>query len=211
MSDWTALPLFSLAGRSPTPQARDGTPRPRPAPVFRSPARQSPPPQGRHTWRPRHTLKIRNQRAAIHHGLSHWLMGHYGLIAVEDLNIEGLSCGRLAGAVHGAGLSLPNSGTRLEAPGESWWIRVEASQLCVCGAACSRRLRERWHDVRYGLSARRDVVTAQILLERALIGGSRHHLEDVVSCVPRSLHRLSGDGVISSLSMKRDFLRIIRE
>jgi hypothetical protein len=35
------------------------------------------------------------------------------------------------------------------------------------------------------LSAPRDVVTAQVILQRARIGRSRHNVEDVVSCVPR--------------------------
>jgi putative transposase len=47
--------------------------------------------------------KIRNQRAAFHHDLSRWLVERYGLIAVEDLNIKGLSRGILAGPVHDAG------------------------------------------------------------------------------------------------------------
>jgi len=38
----------------------------------------------------------------------------------------------------------------------------------------------------YGmLSAPRDVVSAQVILQRARIGRSRHNAEDVVSCLPR--------------------------
>jgi putative transposase len=47
--------------------------------------------------------KIRNQRAAFHHHLSRWLVERYGFIALEDLNIQGLSRGRLAGPVHDPG------------------------------------------------------------------------------------------------------------
>src|SRR5437588_7189078 len=47
--------------------------------------------------------KIRNQRAAFHHDLSRWLVERYGLIAVEDLNIKGLSRGIMTGPVHDAG------------------------------------------------------------------------------------------------------------
>ena len=67
-------------------------------------------------------LKIRNQRAAFHHDLSRWLVERYGLIAVEDLNIKGLSRGILAArsTTPDGTLSLPNSRTRLQAPGESW-------------------------------------------------------------------------------------------
>src|SRR5207244_3169257 len=60
------------------------------------------------------------------------------------------------------------------------------SQVCVCGAAVPKTLAERWHECPVcGLSAPRDVVTAQVILERARIGRSRHNVEDVVSCVPR--------------------------
>jgi hypothetical protein len=51
------------------------------------------------------------------------------------------------------------------------------------------------------LSAARDVVSAQVILQGARIGRSRHNVEDVVSCVPReAVALLSGDGVITALS-----------
>jgi transposase len=60
----------------------------------------------------------------------------------------------------------------------------ETSQ--TCGAAVPKTLAERWHECpECGLSAPRDVVSAQVLLERARMGRSRHNLEDVVSCVRR--------------------------
>ena len=58
--------------------------------------------------------------------------------------------------------------------------------MCVCGAAVPKTLAERWHECPVcGLSAPRNVVSAQVILERARIGRSRHNVEDVVSCVPR--------------------------
>ena len=60
------------------------------------------------------------------------------------------------------------------------------SQVCVCGAAVPKTLAQRWHARPVcGLSAPRDVVTAQVILERARVARSRHNVEDVVSCVPR--------------------------
>ncbi|PYT73759.1 MAG: hypothetical protein DMG39_05685, partial [Acidobacteria bacterium] len=60
------------------------------------------------------------------------------------------------------------------------------SQVCVCGAAVPKTLAERWHECpACGLSAPRDVVSAQVILQRARIGRSRHNVEDVASCVPR--------------------------
>ena len=60
------------------------------------------------------------------------------------------------------------------------------SQVCVCGGAVPKTLAERWHECPVcGLSAPRNVVSAQVILERARVGRSRHNVEDVVSCVPR--------------------------
>jgi putative transposase len=66
--------------------------------------------------------KIRNQRAAFHHDLSRWLVERYGLIAVEDLNIKDFRAEYwpARSTTPDGTLSLPNSGTRLQAPGESW-------------------------------------------------------------------------------------------
>ena len=60
------------------------------------------------------------------------------------------------------------------------------SQTCVCGAAVPKTLAERWHECPVcGLSAPRNVVSAQVILQRARIGRSRQNVEDVVSCVLR--------------------------
>ena len=49
-----------------------------------------------------------------------------------------------------------------------------------------KTLAERWHECPVcGLSAPRDVVSAQVILQRARIARSRHNVEDAVSCVPR--------------------------
>ena len=134
--------------------------------------------------------KIRNQRAAFHHDLSRWLVERYGLIAVEDLNIKGLSRGILAGPVHDAGWNsfFAKLWYKAASAGREL-VKVDprgTSQVCVCGAAVPKTLAERWHECpACGLSAPRDVVSAQVILQRARIGRSRHNVEDVASCVPR--------------------------
>jgi len=134
--------------------------------------------------------KIRNQRAAFHHDLSRRLVKRYGLIGVEDLNIKRLSRGILAGPVHDAGWNsfFAKLWYKAASAGREL-VKVDArgtSQVCVCGAAVPKTLAERWHACPVcGLSAPRDVVSAQVILQRARIGRSRHNVEDVVSCVPR--------------------------
>src|SRR2546430_352794 len=137
--------------------------------------------------------KIRNQRAAFHHDLSRWLVERYGLIAVEDLNIKGLSRGILAGPVHDAGWNsfFAKLWYKAASAGREL-VKVDprgTSQVCVCGAAVPKTLAERWHECpACGLSAPRDVVSAQVILQRARIGRSRHNVEDVASCVRSEEH-----------------------
>src|SRR5215831_1241572 len=85
-------------------------------------------------------------------------------------------------------LSLPCSCTRLQAPGREL-VKVDprgTSQRCVCGAYVPKKLGDRWHACPVcGLSAPRDLVSAQVILQCARVGRSRRNVEDVVSCVPR--------------------------
>ena len=46
----------------------------------------------------------------------------------------------------------------------------------------------------WGFSAPRNVVSAQVVLERARIGRSRNNLEDFVSCVPRAVDSKATEG-----------------
>lgn len=116
---------------------------------------------------------IRNQRADFHHKISHWLIAHYGTIAVEDLNVKGLASGMLAKSVHDAGWSAffakllykaENAGRQL--------VKVDArgtSQNCLCGARVPKTLSQRWHQCSAcGWSAPRDHVSAQLILGRGL-------------------------------------------
>jgi len=134
--------------------------------------------------------KIRNQRAAFHHDVSRWLVNRYGSIAVEDLNLQGLSRGLLARSVNDAGWRsfFQKLSYKAECAGRDL-VAVDprgTSQTCVCGASVPKNLRDRWHECpACGLSGRRDVVSAQVILQRARIGRSGRNVEDVVSCVSR--------------------------
>ena len=116
---------------------------------------------------------VRNQRADFHHKISHWLVNNYGLIVVEDLNVKGLASGMLAKSVTDAGWSAfiakllykaENAGREL--------VKVDprgTSQTCLCGASTPKTLSQRWHQCsECGLSANRDHVSAQVILERGL-------------------------------------------
>lgn len=115
---------------------------------------------------------VRNQRSDFHHRISRWLVNHYGTIAIESLNVKGLASGMLAKSVSDAGWSsffakleykAANAGRQL--------IKVNpngTSQTCLCGAHTPKDLSQRWHQCSAcGLSAKRDHVSAQLILNRA--------------------------------------------
>ena len=134
--------------------------------------------------------RIRNQRASFHHEVSRWLVNRYGLIAVEDLNVKGLSRGMLARSVHDAGWSsfFAKLSYKAASAGRAL-VKVDprgTSQRCVCGALVPKTLADRWHECPVcGLRAARDVVSAQVILQCARVGRSRRNVEEVISCVPR--------------------------
>lgn len=125
---------------------------------------------------------VRNQRADFHHKISRWLVQHYGLIAVEDLNVKGLATGWLAKAVNDAGWSAFYG--KLCAKAEEaarTVVKVNpsgTSQTCVCGAEVRKTLADRWHSCgSCGLSAARDHVSAQVILLRAGIPPSHANVD----------------------------------
>jgi putative transposase len=129
---------------------------------------------------------VRHQRADFQHKLSHQLVKKYGLIAVEDLNVKGLSGGMLAKSVHDAGWNsfIQKLSYKAECAGRVL-VKVDpcgTSQTCVCGASVPKTLADRWHDCpACGLSAGRDVVSAQVILQRA---GTRPSSANVGVIVP---------------------------
>jgi len=129
-----------------------------------------------------------NQRAALHHNLSRWLVDRYGFIAIENLNVSGLSRGILAGPVKDVAWSsfFQKLSYKAESAGRVL-VKVEpqgTSQKCVCGASVPKTLADRWHNCPVcGLSAGRDHVSAQVILQRARIEPSGANVEEVISSV----------------------------
>lgn len=132
--------------------------------------------------------RVTNQRRDFHHQLSRQLVNGYGLIAVEDLNVKGLAGGMLAKSVHDAGWNsfIQMLSYKAECAGRKL-VKVDprrTSQSCLCGERVPKTLAERWHDCpACGLSAARDVVSAQLILQRAGNRPSGRNVEVVVSCV----------------------------
>lgn len=117
--------------------------------------------------------KIRNQRNDFQHKVSRLIVREYDLIAIEDLNIQGLSKGILAKQVHDVAWS--SFFNKLEYKAEEAGkelIKVNpngTSQTCVCGEPNKKDLSVRWHYcLKCGLSNHRDIVSSQIILNRAL-------------------------------------------
>lgn len=129
-----------------------------------------------------------NQRRDFQHKLSRQLVNGHGLIAVEDLNVKGLAGGMLAKSVHDAGWSsfVQMLSYKAECAGRVL-VKVDprgTSQTCVCGQCVPKTLADRWHNCpACGLSAGRDVVSAQVILQRAGTRPSGANVEVVVSCV----------------------------
>ena len=136
----------------------------------------------------RANVHVRNQRADFQHKLLRQLVNEYGVIAVEDLNVKGLSAGMLAKSLHDAGWSMfvAMLAYKAESAGRQL-IRVDprgTSQTCLCGQRVPKTLADRWHDCPVcGLSASRDHVSARVILSRSRNGISGANVEDVVSCV----------------------------
>lgn len=111
------------------------------------------------------------------HKLSDRLVREHSHIAVEDLNIKGLSRGMLAKDVLSAGWATFFNMLRYKA--ESAGSVVEAvdprgtSQSCpACGSVVAKTLADRWHSCPHcGFETDRDVAAAQVVLLRAKFMG----------------------------------------
>ena len=116
---------------------------------------------------------VANQRKDFQHKLAYWLVQHFGMIAVEDLNIKGLSGGILAKAVHDVGWSsfLNMLAYKAENAGRQV-IKVDpkyTSQECPnCHALEKKTLSERVHRCDCGLTIGRDHAAAFVILGRGL-------------------------------------------
>ncbi len=117
----------------------------------------------------RQHFRVRDQRADFHHKLSRKIVNQNQFIAVEDLNVKGLARTRLAKSIHDAGwASFIAMLTYKAADAGRTLVKVNpngTSQTCICGASVPKKLSDRWHNCpECGLSASRDVVSAQVIL-----------------------------------------------
>ncbi len=135
-------------------------------------------------------IRVRNQRADFAHRESRGIVNRFGLIAAEDLNIKGLAAGILARSVHDVGWSQFFSYLSYKAEYAGREFRTVdprgTSQTCVCGVRVPKTIADRWHSCQAcGLSAGRDHVSAQVILQRARNLPSGANVEVVNSCVSR--------------------------
>lgn len=113
---------------------------------------------------------IRRARRTFHFQLASVLTRRFGLIAVEDLNIKGLACSRLARDVNDAawGSFIQILCDKAESAGVQV-VKVDprgTSQTCPsCGTVKRKELSERVHACPCGFTADRDVAAAQVILQ----------------------------------------------
>ena len=129
--------------------------------------------------------RLRNE---YQHRQSFKLVRDFGTIVIEDLNIKGLSAGMLSKSVHDAGWAsflakvtykAENAGRQLIAVNPAG-----TSQTCICGASVRKALSDREHVcIECGLIAPRDVVSAQVIFQRARISPSGVNEAEVIACV----------------------------
>ena len=137
----------------------------------------------------RQNAHVQNQRSNFHHNVSRSIVNRYGFIAVEDLNIKGLSSGMLAKSVHdvGWGSFFNMLAYKAESAGREF-VKVDptgTSQTCLCGAKVPKKIWDRWHSCQVcGLERARDHVSAQLILRLGLSLRSSTW-PDVGACVLR--------------------------
>jgi len=117
--------------------------------------------------------KTKNQRGDFQQKLARSLVNTYGIIAVEDLNLKGLSSGMLAKSVNDAAWgAFINKLAHKAADAGREVVHVNprgTSQACLCGTPVPKTLSQRWHECpACGLSAARDHVSAQLILRLGL-------------------------------------------
>jgi putative transposase len=130
--------------------------------------------------------RVANRRLDFIHKQTTDLVRRYGLIAVENLNIEVLAQGILSKQVHDASWAMffrLLSYKAAEAGREL--VEVDArytSQTCpACGKRKRKSLSEREHRCECGYIAHRDVAAALVILGRA--GPLNVNVGEVIPCV----------------------------
>jgi IS605 OrfB family transposase len=188
---WSRLPFFPTERRSTIP---DTTVRPRPnsgAPRRKWPPGANAVPAARKAIQQlqRVHAHLRRQRSNFHHQLSHYLVALYGLIAVENLNVQEFAAGILA-SVQDAGWSgfIAKLRYKAESAGRQL-IEVDphgTSQRCRCGRPNPQTISKRWHRCEYGLSVSRDHASALVILSMARTEPSKLNVGAVRPRVLRS-------------------------
>ena len=144
---------------------------------------------------------VANRRRDFQHKLSHRLVSEFGLIAHEDLTVNGLCRSRVSKSMADAAWAqfLMMLDYKAASAG-SQVIGVDpngTSQLCPrCGCAVAKSLSDRWHICPHcGYVAPRDVASAQVILNRgrARTGPPRKEF-------PRGTMRLVTPGSVRSRS-----------
>lgn len=117
--------------------------------------------------------KVENSRNDFQHKVSRSIVNEFDLIAVEKLNITGMSKGIFAKQI--SDVAWGNFFQKLLYKAESAdreVVKVNpngTSQTCICGERVEKELRIRWHRCSgCGLSCHRDIVSAQVILKRAV-------------------------------------------
>lgn len=118
--------------------------------------------------------KIQNQRADFQHKLSTNLIAANDLIAIEKLNVKGMVKNHnLAKSISSVAWSsfFQKLSYKAESAGRKL-IEVNpsgTSQTCICGERVEKKLSQRHHECpSCGLSEHRDIVSAKVILQRAL-------------------------------------------
>jgi len=117
--------------------------------------------------------KVKNQRNDFSHKVSTLLVKNFDLIAIEKLNILGMSRGFLSKQIHDAAWNsfFQKLIYKAEYAGRQL-IKVNpngTSQVCICGTPVKKDLSVRIHLCDHcGLSEHRDIVSAKVILKRAV-------------------------------------------
>ena len=117
--------------------------------------------------------KIKNQRNDFAHKISTRIVKEFDIIAIEKLNILGMSKGILAKQIHDVAWN--NFFQKLKYKAENAGRSVVevnpngTSQTCICGARVEKTLAQRQHIcLQCGYSNHRDIVSAKVILKLGL-------------------------------------------
>lgn len=132
--------------------------------------------------------RIKNQRHEFQHKFTFWLVQNFGTIAVEDLHDKGLVGGMLAKSVHDVSWSSFFSKLAYKAASAGRTLKAVnprgTTQTCTCGTKVCKELSDREHVcTACGLIAPRDVVSAQVILQRARMSPSNRNVADLIASV----------------------------